>query len=104
MVVQKPDLGKSRAMDTRVLQTEPFDFSRELAHKLRLLRDASGLSQESVAHQAGISAYTYQKFEKGESKPGTPMNPRLFTLLALANVFDIDVRDLLTFDDQPNRT
>ena len=32
---------------------------------------------------AGISAYTYQKFEKGESKPGTPMNPRLFTLIAL---------------------
>lgn len=79
-------------------QKDPLVFSRKLAGKLRLLRDQSGLSQESVAHQAGLSTYTYQKFEKGESKPGTPMNPRLFTLLALANVFNIDVRELLSFD------
>ena len=43
-------------------------------------RIAKGLSQESLAHAAGISTYTYQKFEKGESRPGTPMNPRLRTL------------------------
>jgi len=30
----------------------------------------------AAAHAAGISTYTYQKFEKGESRPGTPMNPR----------------------------
>ena len=69
-----------------------------LAQRLRLLRAQTGLSQESVAHRAGLSAYTYQKFEKGESKPGTPMNPRLFTLIALAKVFEIDVADLIRFD------
>ena len=63
------------------------------------LRAQAGLSQEVVAHRAGLSTYTYQKFEKGESKPGTPMNPRLYTLLALADVFDMPVTELLNFGD-----
>ena len=66
--------------------------------KLRALRRARGFTQEYVAYASGISTYTYQKFEKGESKPGTPLNPRLSTLLALANTFGVDVRELLTFD------
>lgn len=91
--------NQDERMDDRTPQMAPKLFSRELANKLRVLRDKKGISQESVAHQAGISTYTYQKFEKGESKPGTPMNPRLFTLLALADVFDIDIRDLLSFEE-----
>ncbi|CAN5159428.1 hypothetical protein BH09ACT5_BH09ACT5_08960 [soil metagenome] len=47
---------------------------------------------------AGISGYTYQKFEKGESKPGTPMNPRLFTLLSLAQVLEVGLNDLVPAD------
>lgn len=77
----------------------PEEFSRKLADRLRNLRDARGWSQEIVAHRAGISTYTYQKFEKGESKPGTPMNPRLYTLLALAEVFDLGIEELLAFDN-----
>lgn len=91
----------SRLMDGHDRYTTPERFSLKLADRLRSLRDERGLSQESVAHRAGISTYTYQKFEKGESKPGTPMNPRLYTLLALADVFEIDVRELLTFDESP---
>lgn len=56
---------------------------------------AKGLSQERVAHAAGIASYTYQKFEKGESKPGTPMNPRLTTLVALSQVLDVPLLELL---------
>jgi transcriptional regulator with XRE-family HTH domain len=48
-----------------------------------------------VAHLAGISSYTYQKFEKGESRPGTPMNPRMFTLLGLAEVLGVEVGELV---------
>lgn len=88
-------------MDGLDSYTDPELVSLKLAERLRSLRDERGLSQESVAHKAGISTYTYQKFEKGESKPGTPMNPRLYTLLALADVFEIDVRELLTFDGNP---
>lgn len=91
----------SGLMDGLDRYTNPEQFSLKLANRLRSLRDERGLSQESVAHEAGISTYTYQKFEKGESKPGTPMNPRLYTLLALADVFEMDVRELLTFDGNP---
>ena len=71
------------------------DFSREMGVTLQRLRLERGLSQERLAHMAGISAYTYQKFEKGESKPGTPMNPRLFTLLSLAEVLEVRLEDLV---------
>ena len=71
------------------------DFSRELGVTLQRLRLERGLSQERLAHMAGISSYTYQKFEKGESKPGTPMNPRLFTLLSLAEVLEVALEELV---------
>lgn len=104
MVVNRGTLANSGRMRKQATQKEPSEFSRALANRLRNLREESGLSQESVAHQAGISAYIYQKFEKGESKPGTPMNPRLFTLLSLAEVFGIDVRELLTIDEAEQRS
>lgn len=63
--------------------------------RLTQARLAAGLSQERVAHMAGIASYTYQKFEKGESKPGTPLNPRLTTLIALSQVLGVEIADLL---------
>ncbi|MDR0592007.1 MAG: helix-turn-helix transcriptional regulator [Bifidobacteriaceae bacterium] len=63
--------------------------------KLYGARAAAGLSQEQVAHRAGISVYTYQKLEHGESNPGTPANPRLRTLFSLAGVLNVAVADLL---------
>lgn len=99
MVVSSLKLINSVRMDEHRQQLPPELFSEKLADRLRNLRDAKGWSQEYVAHRAGISAYTYQKFEKGESKPGTPMNPRLYTLLALANVFEINISELLHFKE-----
>ena len=71
------------------------EYATEIGHRLVRARQKAGLSQERVAHMAGIASYTYQKFEKGESKPGTPLNPRLTTLVALAQVLEIDLLDLL---------
>lgn len=71
------------------------DFARELGRNLVRARHATGWSQERVAHMAGISSYTYQKFEKGESRPGTPLNPRLVTLLSLCQVLGVGLDDLL---------
>jgi transcriptional regulator with XRE-family HTH domain len=82
---------------TNIEQKEREDYARALGCRLQVLRSDLGLSQEKVAQRASISAYTYQKFEKGESKPGTPLNPRLFTLMALADVFGISVDELLRF-------
>jgi transcriptional regulator with XRE-family HTH domain len=71
------------------------EFARELGHNLYRARMAKGLSQEKIAHLAGIAGYTYQKFEKGDSRPGTPMNPRLMTLVALSQVLEVSIQDLL---------
>lgn len=71
------------------------DFAAVVGQRLQAARVGKGLSQERVAHLAGIAGFTYQKFEKGESRPGTPMNPRLTTLIALCQVLDLAVDDLL---------
>lgn len=71
------------------------DYARELGINLQRARHAKGISQERAAHAAGISAFTYRKLEKGESNPGSPANPRLKTLIALAEILEIDVRELL---------
>jgi transcriptional regulator with XRE-family HTH domain len=71
------------------------EFGREIGVRLQRAREQRGLSQERTAHLAGIAAYTYQKFEKGESRPGSPLNPRLATLLALCRVLELRLEDLV---------
>lgn len=78
-------------------------YARTLGQNLRQVRLERGLSQERVAHLAGIAAFTYQKFEKGESKPGTPMNPQLLTLLSLTQVLEVSLDELLP-DFEPDLT
>ncbi|QHC57912.1 helix-turn-helix domain-containing protein [Rathayibacter sp. VKM Ac-2760] len=70
-------------------------YARELGTNLHRARMAKGESQERIAHAAGLAGYTYQKFEKGESKPGSPANPQLKTLFALCEALDIELSDLL---------
>lgn len=85
-------------MASRCTDDEREAYARQLGHNLQRARVAKGLSQERVAHLAGIASFTYQKFEKGESRPGTPMNPRLHTLIALSQVLEVSVSDLLPPD------
>lgn len=70
-----------------------------LGSRLRSLRCDRGLTQEEVAHRADIATYTYQKYEYGESKPGSPMNPTLQTLTALSDALDVRLSDLLDFEN-----
>ena len=74
-------------------------YARDLAQRLRVLRYEHHVSQEYVALRAGISTFTYQKFEKGESNPGKPMNPRLSTIVSLARVFDMEPWELIRFEE-----
>ncbi|KJL24861.1 helix-turn-helix protein [Microbacterium azadirachtae] len=71
------------------------DYARQLGINLQRARATKSISQERAAHAAGISSFTYRKLEKGESNPGTPANPRLRTLVALAEILELDVRELL---------
>lgn len=70
-------------------------YALELGHRLKRLRDAAELSQDAVAYRAGLSRYTYQKFEKGESRPGQPANPSVKSLLAIAQALGTDLESLL---------
>ncbi|MDQ1123247.1 helix-turn-helix domain-containing protein [Microbacterium trichothecenolyticum] len=71
------------------------DFVRELGVRLLRARAEKRLSQEQVAHAAGLATFTYRKLEKGESNPGTAANPRLRTLVALAEVLGVPLQDLV---------
>lgn len=70
-------------------------YAQRLATSLRSARDRANLSQEDVAYRAGLTRYTYQKYEKGESRPGTPINPTIRTLLALSQVLEVPLDRLL---------
>lgn len=70
-------------------------YVRQIGVRLHRLRTERGLSQERLAAAASITTFTYRKLEKGESNPGTPANPRLRTLIGLAEVLDVEVADLL---------
>ena len=69
-----------------------------LALRLREKREAVGLTQEVAAERAGLSRNHYQLLEAGLSdrSRNTPANPRLSTLLLLAEVFKCDVSDLVS--------
>lgn len=70
-------------------------YSAEIGRSLHRARVARGLSQEDLAYAAGLSRYTYQKFEKGESRPGDPANPHLRTLAAIGGALGIPLAQLL---------
>lgn len=73
-------------------------YVRDLGVRLHRERIDRGLSQERLASAAGVSAFTYRKLEKGASNPGTDANPRLRTLIALAEVLDMPLAELLPPD------
>lgn len=70
-------------------------FTQNLAVELRRRRAAAGLSQEDVAYQAGLSRFIYHQYEKGESRSGTPANPALRSIIAIAQVLDVPIEELL---------
>lgn len=67
---------------TRKAPDDWADFAAALGVQLHRFRVERGLSQEQLAYAAGLSRYTYQKFEAGQSAPGTPANPSLRNVMA----------------------
>jgi transcriptional regulator with XRE-family HTH domain len=68
-----------------------------LASRLRVLREASGMTQEAVAQRASMSRNHYQLLELGLSDRAkqTPANPRLTTLMEIAQALGCDVTALV---------
>lgn len=79
------------------------EYAKELGLRLQKARQDAGLSQEKVAHAAGISTFTYRKLEHGLSNPGSPANPRLRTLVALATILQVPALRILG-EDYPDIT
>lgn len=48
-----------------------------------------------MAYEANLSRYTYQQLERGRSSPERTSNPRLMTLLAIAQVLRVPLEDIL---------
>jgi transcriptional regulator with XRE-family HTH domain len=66
-----------------------------LADNVRQARERLGLTQEALAHAAGISRNHVQLLERGR---GAGANPRLRTLYGLAEALGVRVIDLLPTD------
>lgn len=67
----------------------------QMANRLVELRRASGLSQDAVAEKIGVSRQAVSKWERAEAAPDTD------NLIALANLYDVSVDELLCLDN-PN--
>ncbi|MCI1649438.1 helix-turn-helix domain-containing protein [Bifidobacterium tibiigranuli] len=71
------------------------EYAKQLGLNIQRKRIEKSMSQEQVAYAADLSRYTFQKFEKGESMPGTPANPSLRNIMAIAQVLGVGLDDLL---------
>jgi transcriptional regulator with XRE-family HTH domain len=65
------------------------DLREAFAANWRRLRHAKGISQEGLAHDAGINRSSMSRLEKGASYPG------LETIAKLATVFEVEPAELL---------
>lgn len=79
------------------------ESAKKLGDALRSLRAAKGLTQESLAYQAGITKNQVQLIESGRSSGHRdttgPSNPRISTLAGLAEVLEVRVSELLQAGD-----
>ncbi|MFT3799448.1 helix-turn-helix domain-containing protein [Microbacterium sp.] len=79
----------------------PWDDARarRFGAALRSLREERGLSQESLAFQAGVTKNQVQLIEGGRASGRRDAvgrsNPRLSTLAGLADVLGLEVSQLL---------
>jgi len=63
-----------------------------LAHRLRVLREQAGFTQEGFAEHAGISYKVYQSYEAGRR-----WNMRMSTLIKLARIHGLTLSGLFSF-------
>ena len=73
-----------------------YDFAKRLLARIRELREARGLSQETFAERAGLKYKHYQAVEAGR-KP----NIQLPTLVKIAKALELEPWELLNFDLTP---
>lgn len=65
------------------------DICVRFGHRLRLLREKKGWTQEEFAHRANSDQGSISRFELGRQEPG------LYTLEDFAGAFDMTVSQLM---------
>ncbi|WP_256999597.1 helix-turn-helix transcriptional regulator [Microbacterium sp. SZ1] len=73
-------------------------FAVQLGHNLQQARVGRSMTQGSVAYRAGLTRYTYQMYELGKAQSQGPANPTLRILLALSQVLEVPLHELLPSD------
>lgn len=78
-------------------KTDPAwkNYAQELGINIARVRTAKGYFENRVVADVGLSRFTYWKLECRESNPDTPANPRLRSILAVTQVLDVELADLL---------
>lgn len=61
-----------------------------LGMRLRNIRARQGLSQEQVAHKAGLAVQTYRCLERGTTPAGGYANPTLEAILRVLHVLEVE--------------
>lgn len=72
------------------------DTAKRLLARIRALREARGLTQESFAERAGLTYKHYQQVEAGRKS-----DVRLSTLLKMADGLGLRLSELADFDLPP---
>lgn len=67
------------------------EFLEKLGHKIRILRDKKGLSQEQLAEISKIDRGHIGAIEKGK------VDIRIYTLKQIANSLDIEITEFFDF-------
>ena len=71
------------------------DYAVIMGLNIQRRRAALHYSQEFVAYNANLSRFAYQQLEHGQSRPGSPANPSLINVMAVAQVLDVGLDELL---------
>ncbi|PZS17606.1 MAG: XRE family transcriptional regulator [Pseudonocardiales bacterium] len=70
------------------------EYARALGVELQRRRIAAGITQEDLAHRAGLTRTHYQQIERGSWTKGRPANPSIHALARLAQQLDLEIGDL----------
>jgi len=70
-------------------------YARDLGVRLQQLRLERDITQEDLAHRAGLTRTHYQQIERGWWKRDQPANPSIKVLIRLAQVLEIQPGEIL---------
>ena len=84
-----------RGMPSSTASSSWEEYAKTLGIELQRRRIALDVTQENLAHRAGLTRTHYQQLERGFWKPGSPANPSLKMLVRLAQALQLEVAELL---------